>query len=81
MSSFGEGEIVVNGIIVGKVRVLSVYQGQAVFPRLTLRLGVALHETPTKGFGPGRPQEKYDSGTHRASSDSSRTRRPLACST
>jgi ABC-type Fe3+/spermidine/putrescine transport system ATPase subunit len=60
VTSFGEGDITVNGIHVGKVRIQSVYQGQALFPRLTVRLGVVLLETPTRGLGPGRPLENFE---------------------
>ena len=60
MSSFGENELLVNSRIVGLIRVLDVYHGQAVFPRLTFRLGVSLQEHPTDKFAPGRPIQKYE---------------------
>jgi len=60
MSSFGEKELIVNSRIVGRIRILGIYAGQAVFPRLTFRLGVSLQDTPTELFAPGRPIQAYE---------------------
>src|SRR2546426_2797986 len=46
MSSFGENELLVISRIVGRIRVLDLSPGSAVFPRLIVRLGVALHDDP-----------------------------------
>ncbi len=42
--SFGEAEILVGSYIAGKVVVRGFYAGQAIFPRLTMTLGVSLFE-------------------------------------
>lgn len=60
ISSFGESELSVNSRIVGRVRVLDVYQGSALYPRLTFRLGISLQDHPTDTFSPGRPIKDYE---------------------
>lgn len=58
-SSFGESDLIVNGRIAGRVRVLDVYHGTAVYPRLTFRFGVSLLEHPDDSFAPDRPIKDY----------------------
>jgi hypothetical protein len=60
ISSFGENELSVNSRIVGRMRVLDVYQGSALYPRLTFRLGVSLQDHPSDTFSPGRPIKGYE---------------------
>ena len=60
ISSFGENELTVHSWIVGRVRVLDVYQGPALYPSLTFRLGVQLQENPTDTFAPGRPIKNFE---------------------
>src|SRR5438067_398839 len=60
MSSFGENDVLVGARIVGRIRVLEVFQGSALFPRLVIRLGVTLHDSPKNEFGPGRPIQAFE---------------------
>lgn len=60
MSSLGERELVVNSRNIGRIRILTINTGQAVFPRLTFRIGVSLQDTPTDFFAPGRPIQAYE---------------------
>ncbi len=60
MSSFGESELLVGSRIVGRVRALDVVSGSAIFPRLDIRLGFALHDSPKYEFGPDRPIQAFE---------------------
>src|SRR3989442_563572 len=60
MSSFGENELLVISRIVGRIRVLDLSHASAVFPRLIVRLGIALHEDPKNEFSPGRPIQAFE---------------------
>ena len=60
MSSFGESELLVISRIVGRIRVLDLDQGSALFPRIIVRLGVTLHDNPKNEFTPGRPIEAFE---------------------
>ncbi len=46
--------------IVGRVRVLDVASAPAIFPRLVIRLGATLHDSPKNDFAPGRPIEAFE---------------------
>lgn len=59
-SSFGENTLLGGSTIIGRIRVLDVYHGHAVFPRITLRLGVDLHEQPKNEFSEGRPVTGFE---------------------
>lgn len=60
ISSFGENELSVNSRTVGRLRVLDVYQGPALYPRLTFRLGISLQDHPADTFAPQRPIKDYE---------------------
>ena len=60
MSSFGENELLFGNRIAGVIRVLDVYRGPTLFPRLTLRLGVSLHEFPESKISMHVALEKYE---------------------
>lgn len=60
ISSFGEMELCVNSWIVGRVRVLDVYQGPALYPRLTFRLGISLRDHLSDAFSPGRSIKDFE---------------------
>jgi hypothetical protein len=60
MTSFGENELQVGSRLVGRVRVLGILPGTAVFPRIVIRLGVTLHDSPKNEFAPGRPVEAFE---------------------
>ena len=49
-----------NSQIVGQARVLAVWHAPALFPRITFRLGVTLHERPADHFTTGRPIQNYE---------------------
>ena len=44
MTSYGEIELSVGAGIVGKIRALEIAADSAIFPRLAITVGVALHE-------------------------------------
>ena len=60
MSSFGESELLVISRIVGRIRILDLYHGLALFPRIIIRLGVTLHDNPKNEFSPGRPIQAFE---------------------
>jgi hypothetical protein len=60
MSSFGENDLLVNSRVVGRIRVLEVHAGSALFHRLILRLGVVLQETAEAEFESGRPVKGFE---------------------
>jgi hypothetical protein len=60
MTSFGENTLSVNSRIIGQVRVLDLYPGSALYPRLTIRLGITLHELPEEQFAKNRPIRNFE---------------------
>jgi hypothetical protein len=60
MTSFGETDLLLGNRIAGKVRVLGVHHGQALFPRLAFGLGIALHDFPATAFPSSDPLEGYE---------------------
>ncbi len=59
-SSFGEGDITIGNLLVGKFRVLDVFAAPAIYPRLGIRLGCSLHDNPKSQFGTDRPVEAFE---------------------
>jgi hypothetical protein len=60
MTSFGENQLTVYSRIIGQVRVLALYHGSALFPRLSFKLGVTLQEHPQDEFSAGRPIQAFE---------------------
>ena len=59
-SSFGEGDITIGNLHVGKFRVLDVVAAPAIYPRLGIKLGCSLHDNPKHEFGTDRPVEAFE---------------------
>jgi hypothetical protein len=58
-ATFGEKEIVYNSYIVGKVTVRSFHAAQAIFPRLTMMLGVSLFNASAEDAAPQELKRPY----------------------
>ena len=58
-TSFGEKEILYNSFIVGKVTVRAFHAAQAIFPRLTLMLGVSLFDVADEEHAPKDIKRPY----------------------
>ena len=57
--SFGESDILFASYIIGKARVLSFHAAQAIYPRLTMMVGISLFDTTDEEHAPQQIRRPY----------------------
>lgn len=60
MSSFGETDLLLGNRIAGRIRVLGVHSGKAIYPRFVLSISVSLHEYQETKIPPSLALQGYE---------------------